>query len=64
MMNFESLKGIYANFVEKGPLEYLLVNKLSQDHLEHFFGRYDYYFILSIHVIHAFCEKKVEGNNC
>ena len=39
MMNFVSIKSIYYKCVENGPLNFLLTEKLSQDHLEHFFGR-------------------------
>ena len=39
MVNFETIKLLYSEKVENGPLTFLLTNKLSQDHLEHFFGR-------------------------
>ena len=41
MLNFETIKLLYRGLVENGPLKFILTNKLSQDHLEHFFGRYN-----------------------
>ena len=38
LVNFKSVTSIFRNFVENGPLNYLLTFKLSQDHLESFFG--------------------------
>ena len=38
LVNFKAVKSIYSEFVEKGILKYLLTFKLSQDHLESFFG--------------------------
>ena len=40
IMNFQTIKKLYDIHVEHGPMDFLLTNKLSQDHLEHFFGRY------------------------
>lgn len=38
LCNIVAVKEIYLNVVVNGPLSYLLTYKLSQDHLEHFFG--------------------------
>ena len=35
----EAVKNIFKHFVDNGPLNYLVSSKLSQDHLETFFGR-------------------------
>ena len=44
--NMVAIRNLYQDYVSNGPLEYLLVRKLSQDYLEHFFGRY--FFLCSI----------------
>ena len=38
LLNIKSLRGIFNRFVVDGPLRFLLTYKLSQDHLEVFFG--------------------------
>ena len=38
LCNIQAIKEIYKNVVVQGHLSYLLTYKLSQDHLEHFFG--------------------------
>jgi hypothetical protein len=38
ILNIHSLKLLFTDLVEEGPLTYLLTYKLSQDHLELFFG--------------------------
>ena len=36
--NFEAVTKIFDNVVVNGPLSYILTYKMSQDHLEHYFG--------------------------
>jgi hypothetical protein len=38
LLNMKSVQGIFESFVKNGKLEYILTFKLSQDHLESFFG--------------------------
>ena len=38
LLNMQAVKSIFKHFVDNGPLNYLLTFKLSQDHLETFFG--------------------------
>ena len=38
ILAMQTFKGIYENYVQNGPLRYLLTYKWSQDHLELFFG--------------------------
>ena len=50
LSNVQAIKHIYSVYVENGPLDYLLVNKVSQDHLEHFFGRCYFYLLKNAYV--------------
>ncbi|KAK3910037.1 DNA transposase [Frankliniella fusca] len=39
LVGIESIRGLFHDLVRTGPMIYLLTNKLSQDHLEAFFGK-------------------------
>nr|CAI5818662.1 unnamed protein product [Callosobruchus analis] len=38
MICINSIKRLYKTYILKNELKYILTNKLSQDHLERFFG--------------------------
>ena len=38
ILEMETFKGLYNDYVQNGPLDYILTYKWSQDHLELFFG--------------------------
>ncbi|KAE8748562.1 hypothetical protein FOCC_FOCC004738 [Frankliniella occidentalis] len=39
LIAIESIRGLFNDLVRNGPMTFLLTNKLSQDHLESFFGK-------------------------
>lgn len=58
--NFTSLKGIYEDLVENGPLKTFYTFQFSQDHLENFFSLVRYIAVYSLHIFKFLLLKRIK----